>query len=152
MWREFIKSLSEDTAYHYEFAPPATYFQLDRIEKIFAAKLPDSLRELLLETNGVRQILHYNDERIPIGQIIWDADTIQRHNRKMRSDAAYSDFYLPFEDLLFFASPKADSICYALQIAEGYATETVIAWSPTDDSRTEQASSLKTFLESWLKT
>src|SRR5688572_9468266 len=105
MWRELITELTENTAYRYEFAPPATYFQLDRIEKLFAAKLPTTLRQLLLETNGVRQILHYTDEPIPIGQIIWDTDTIQRHNRKIRSDAAYSDFYLPFDDLLFFASP-----------------------------------------------
>ncbi|MDQ7027846.1 MAG: hypothetical protein Q9P01_17315 [Anaerolineae bacterium] len=76
MWRELITSLAEDSDYTYEFAPPATYFQLDRLEQIFAASLPDALRKLLLESNGVRQILHYKGEHVPIGQIIWDAETI----------------------------------------------------------------------------
>jgi hypothetical protein len=150
MWRELITSVAKDTDYTYEFAPPATYFQLDRLEQIFAAKLPDALRRLLLESNGVRQILHYNKERVPMGQILWNADTIQRNNRKMRTDLAYRDFYLPFDDLLFFASPATEGIQFALQIHDNHATETVIAWSPSDDSRTEKATTIKEFIEGWL--
>lgn len=150
MWRKHISALADDTHYSYEFAPPATYFQLGRIEQIFGVLLPDALKALLLESNGVRQILHYNDERIPIGQIIWDAETIQRNNRKMRGDIAYADFYLPFDNLLFFASVSPDGVRFALKIIDKQATETVIAWSPTNDARTEQATSLETFIEAWL--
>jgi hypothetical protein len=150
MWRDLFTALAEDTDYTYEFAPPATYFELDRLEQIFAAKLPDVLRRLLLESNGVRQILHYKEERVPIGQIIWNAETIQRNNRKMRTDLAYRDFYLPFDDLLFFASPATEGVRFALQISDKHATETVIAWSPSDDSRTEKATSIKAFIEVWL--
>ena len=149
MWREFIQTLAADTEYEYEFAPPATYFQLERLEQVFKASLPDALRKLLLETNGVRQIMHYKEERVPIGQVLWDTESIQRHNRKMRTNNAYRDFYLPFDDLLFFASPGADKLRFALRIDADCVTETVIAWLPTNDTRTEQATSLRDFIKSW---
>ncbi|MCI0350530.1 MAG: SMI1/KNR4 family protein, partial [Acidobacteriales bacterium] len=92
MWRELIQTLAQDSENTYEFAPAATYFQLERIEQFFNVKLPAALRQLLLETNGVRQVMFYNDERVPVGQIIWDTESVQRHNRKMRTDPAYQDF------------------------------------------------------------
>jgi hypothetical protein len=150
MWRELIDSLAETTDYDYEFATPATYFQLDRVAQILRVKLPDTLRRLLLETNGVRQVMVYRDGRVPIGQIIWDVETIQRQNLKLRRNPAFSDFYLPFDELLFFASPGKDGVRFALRIENHQTTETVIAWNPTDDSRTEKATSLRTFIEAWL--
>ena len=150
MWRELIQSLAQDNDNAYEFAPAATYFQLERIEQIFGIKLPAALRQLLLETNGVRQVMFYNEERVPVGQIIWDTEAMQRHNRKMRTDPAYHDFYLPLDTLFFFGSPGTDGVRFAVSINEGKATETIVVWYAADDRRVQVATSLQTFIEDWL--
>lgn len=150
MWRELIQTLAQDSENTYEFAPAATYFQLERIEQLFNVKLPATLRQLLLETNGVRQVMFYNDERVPVGQIIWDTESVQRQNRKMRTDPAYQDFYLSFDTLFFFGSPNTDSVRFALSIHETQVTEIIVAWYATDDRRVQVATSLQTFIEDWL--
>lgn len=50
MWREHLQGISKE----YTFSPPASGDDITKAESFFHVTLPRELKEILLETNGVR--------------------------------------------------------------------------------------------------
>jgi hypothetical protein len=149
MWREFIQQHHPDLAPIAgndpgpEFSPGATPQDLHAVEHHLGVQLPDNLKGLLAETNGVLVVFGTH--------LIWTTGEIVRRNLELRRTPSSQDAYMPFEHLLFFADAGVDGIQFAFGIIQGQIKrEDVYGWNPYNDSREWQAPSLKTYIDWWL--
>jgi len=138
MWKQLIESLTSD----HEFALPAAWAEVILAEERLAVRLPEELRSLLFESNGVR------------GQygagLIWPLERIVNDNLHFRTHADFKDLYMPFDPLLFFADAgSGDQFAFPIQL-ESVRRNDVFVWNHEDDSRTWVAPSLAKYLEWWL--
>jgi cell wall assembly regulator SMI1 len=88
-WKKLVKKAASDA----EFAGPASDSQLAAVEQALGIQLPQDLRELLLEFDGVTA--NYG------AGVVWSASEIQKQNQMFRSDEGFKELYMPFDHLLF---------------------------------------------------
>lgn len=143
-WREFVKRICTTC----EFYPVVAIATIEEIESTLKLTLPDSLRQLLMETNGLYD--NYSQHRF-----IWNAEDIRAINQEMRSNTSrlvVADDYMTFESLLFFGSAGVDGIWFAFPVTVSGKVQdrNIIAWYPIEDSRPVVAHSLQIFIEHWL--
>ena len=117
-----------------DFREPAAPEAIQTAEARLGAPLPNELRELLSETDGV------------VGEhglgLVWAADRIGEDNAHFRSNPNFSDLYLPFEGLVFFSDAgNGDQFAISLRGAQD-----VFMWDHEDDSRIWVASTILDFL------
>ena len=144
MWREFFQELELISQYPFkiELVDGVDEKQIEALEMELGAKLPQDLKALLLESNGV-----YDEYGLGI---IWTVEAISQYNQEMRTLPHYSKYYKSFIDLLFFAD-AGNGDRFALPIVRGEVRqEPVFAWDHEDDTRKTIAPSLKRYLEGWL--
>lgn len=138
MWRELISGLCDQCGFH----PPAIAQDIQTAEKALHVNFPDSLRDLLLETNGVT-----GDQ---VGsRFILSVGDIQKENLDFRSVPTYAKVYMPFDALLFFAD-AGNGDYFAFPIVSSGTRNDVFVWNHEDDSRYWVAPNLKIFIERWL--
>jgi hypothetical protein len=138
MWRKLIQRLEPEAT----FFPGATPTQIAEVEAALAISLPDDLRNLLTESNGVFGAYELN--------LIWSVDQIQTRNREMRTAAHFREIYMPFDPLLFFAD-AGNGDQFAFRILQGAIRKpNIFVWNHEDDSRTWAAPSLALYIEWWL--
>ena len=138
MWKELVQTHCADC----QFAEPADGAHLTRLQKALGVSLPDELRHLLLESDGV------------VGRhgvdLIWNAERIRTDNLAFRSNKDFSQLYMPFDHLLFFADAgNGGQFAFAV-LAGVIRNPDVFAWNHENDSRVWVASSLAKYLEWWL--
>jgi hypothetical protein len=137
MWKQLIESLSPD----HEFAPPAAWSEIALAEEKLGVKVPDDLRALLFETNGVHG-------QYGLG-LVWSFDRIVADNLDFRTKENFKDLYMPFDPLLFFADGgNGDQFAFPMHLRT--VQNDVFVWNHEDDSRTWAAPSLARYLEWWL--
>ncbi|WP_409340475.1 SMI1/KNR4 family protein [Paenibacillus sp. MBLB4367] len=138
MWMDLIKELTNDIKFHV----PVTESQLLEVESLLQVDLPDSLKEFLLESNGV--IGEYGCD------IIWTLERIKKDNQEFRKNNDFKELYMPFDHLLFF-SDAGNGDQFAFPILNGkIVKEDIYVWNHEDDSRTWISSSLSSFIKGWL--
>ena len=138
MWKQIIEQLS--TAH--EFSPPATWSELSLAEERLEVKLPDALRELMFESNGIQG-------EYGLG-LVWPIDRIVADNLRFRSHAVFKELYMPFDPLLFFADAgNGDQFAFPIQLGQIRRND-VFVWNHEDDSRSWVAPDLAKYLEWWL--
>jgi hypothetical protein len=138
MWREFIRGLTPEC----EFSEPATSIRIRNAESKLGLPLPSDLRDFFRESDGV------------LGQfglgVVWSLDRVVSDNLSFRKNSDFSELYMPFDHLLFFAD-AGNGDQFAFPIKGGAVTQhDVYAWDHENDSRTWVASSLKQYVEWWL--
>ena len=138
MWRELIRDLDPMST----FFQGATVLQLITLEEEMSITLPEELKSLLMESNGV-----YGAYELPL---IWSAEEIAQRNLDMRINTVFRESYMPFENLLFFADAgNGDQFAYS--IIQGAIRRTdVFVWDHENDSRTWVAPTLQRYIEGWL--
>ena len=137
MWREFVKELEPN----FKFAEPADLVKLETAEEALRVKLPDELKSLLQECNGIFGSLGLG--------LVWPIERIVADNLAFRTNADFRELYMPFDPLLFFGDAgNGDQFAFAIQ-AGIIRRPDIFAWSHEDDSRTWKAPSLARFVE-WL--
>ncbi len=138
MWRELIEALNPN----HTFFDAATSEQISDLENEVAVKLPEELRNLLLESNGI-----WGEYQLGL---IWSTEEIQKRNLEMRTLKTYKDIYMPFDNLLFIADAGNGDL-FAYTIIQGEISRAdIFAWSHENDSRIWVAPSLEKYLEWWL--
>ncbi|HVO72136.1 MAG TPA: SMI1/KNR4 family protein [Aggregatilineaceae bacterium] len=134
MWREFIRKLSPDCT----FFPPATPEQIAAVEAALGTALPEKLKGLLAETNGMWGGTGEN--------YIWPLERIAKDNHRYWTDLALADLYMPFTALLFFGDDGGGDQ-YACRILAGVVRDNdIFGWNHELDSRTWVAPSLERYL------
>lgn len=135
MWIESISALADDLT----FAPPATEQDLRTCEEALAHPLPEQLRQLLAETNGI--LGEYE-----LG-LVWPVERIQADNLTFRTYPDFAELYMPFDPLTFFADAgNGDQFAFVNRQRR----PDVFAWDHETDSRTWVAADLHSYLRQWL--
>lgn len=138
MWRDYLKKRSADLT----FNPPAPEEEIFRIAQELSVELPDELRDILSESNGI-------EGEYGLG-LLWDGSRIKEDNLRFRSSSDFPDLYMPFDNLLFFGD-AGNGDQFAFTILRGGVTRSdIFVWNHEDDSRTWIAPSLKIFYDWWL--
>ncbi len=135
MWRELVESLEPNST----FSPPATEQQLKATEETLRIVLPEDLRSLLSETNGVEARYTY---------LIWNVNQLVDNNVSIRT--GYKQTFMPFDSLLFFSEAgNGDFFAFPI-IGQVVRNRHIYAWDHETDGRAYVAFSLKDFIERWL--
>lgn len=136
MWIELIAGFGPE----YNFCTAATAELIADAETALNIRLPDELRSLFSESNGVRGSYCL--------EVIWTVEDIKVRNLAQRQGKY--PYYASFDTLLFFADAgNGDQFAYSVN--EGKTASTTIwAWNHEDDERWGFATSLQDFLELWL--
>lgn len=137
MWRVRILALCPSA----EFGAACPSAELSDTEAALGAELPRALRELLLESDGVRG---------PYGTgLVWSTARCRSDNLHFRTNANFRELYMPFDSLLFFAD-AGNGDQFAFPVVGGSVKNDVFVWNHEDDSRTWVAPSLERYVEWWL--
>jgi hypothetical protein len=131
VWRELARRLLPDAQFESGVDPS----DLDPAAEALGEALPDELRSLLLETNGI------------IGSngldVVWRLDRIIADNRMFRTSSDFAELYLPFEGLLFFGdSGGGDQFAFVLRDNR----RDIFVWDHETDSRYWVAGYLQSYL------
>jgi len=137
-WKEHIAAICAQAS----FSEPAGEQTLSAAETQLGMQLPDELRELLAESNGVRGEYEL--------ALIWPIERIVADNRLFREDESFKTLYMPFDGLLFFAD-AGNGDQFAFAVAGGQVRRPdIFVWNHEEDSRTWLAKDLCDYLEGWI--
>lgn len=135
-WRKLLEQWTDKC----EFSSPASDEMLSSTEKSLGVALPEELRDVLTESNGI--LGEYG-----LG-LIWNTERIKKDNLAFRLE--YRDIYMPFDSLLFFAD-AGNGDQFAFAVLNGMVRKSnIFAWNHEDDSRNWVAPSLEEYLQGWL--
>lgn len=119
-----------------KFSPPAKPSDLQAIEEAPGHGIPDQLRELLAESNGIES---------PYSSLVYSTDRIIEVNMFFRTMDALAD-RMPFDYLLFFGSvSNGDEFAFPI-LRNGDFGDAVFVWSHETDCREEYAPFLSDYL------
>jgi hypothetical protein len=132
MWRELAEAMGLTVA------EPVTAADVAAAESAVGCTLPDELRALLAETDGLTDDLG--------GAVVLSARDTAGVNREMRTREGFAELYMPFEPLLFFGA-QGDGDLYAFRILAGQADSLyVYVWDHETDSRAVAACGLERYV------
>jgi hypothetical protein len=135
-WKQSVKKAASDA----KFASPASESQIVAVEQALSIKLPQALRELLLESDGVRA--HYG------AGVVWSSSEIQKQNQMFRTNREFKGLYMPFDHLLFFgADGGGDQFAFAIHADGQIHKNDIFRWKHESDERVWAANSLQVFFE-----
>ena len=137
MWHDLILAIDPEAVCH----PPASTGQLTRLEATLGVTLPIELASLLREMNGVEVVYGLG--------LVWSTEEIAQRNRELRwnwQPNGMMSGYMPIDHLLFF-SDRGNGDLYGFPITPEGVRNDVFLWDHEDDSRMNQASSLRGWLE-----
>lgn len=139
MWKEYIQSLDAGC----KFQPPATEEQIAEVEAYLSVPLPEELRQLLLESNGVES---ENGD-----SIVFSTKGIFGTNEEMRNDKEFAELFMPFDNLLFFADDIGGNF-FGYGITKcGIVTDMIFCWDHDSDNRLSVHWKLKPYLKWYLE-
>jgi hypothetical protein len=120
------------------FGAPASADAIQACEAQLGHRLPDYLRQLLAETNGI-------EGEYGLG-LLWSTQRIASDNAYFRNDADVSDSFMPFTGLVFFADAgNGDQFGVTL-----IGNHDVYDCNHEDDSRALVAPTVMRYLEEWM--
>ncbi|WP_405598180.1 MULTISPECIES: SMI1/KNR4 family protein [unclassified Streptomyces] len=134
MWRELTSEFPD-----VELQAPATPGALAAVEEQLGQPLPEALRQLLLETDGIEAC--YGTE------VVWTAEKILEENRSARSRGEFRSLYMPFDALMFFGDNGGGDQFAFVRTPD---RDDVFVWDHETDSRIWVAPSLEQYLRSAL--
>jgi hypothetical protein len=157
-WRELItgvyagRSQQTDIATKPKFYAAASAREIADAEARLNARFPVSLRSLLIETNGVMDMMAIDGgEWFDSMWLLWTvAETIEQ-NDNCRAATEDETYERDFGKLVFFAGAGSDGILFGFPVTEDHVcAPSVVVWHPIDDEVEEIAPSLEEFLRGWL--
>lgn len=120
------------------FSAPVSAGALLACEARLHHRIPDHLRQLLIETNGI-------EGEYGLG-LLWSVERIAEDNDRFRTSVDFRKLYMPFDGLVFFAD-AGNGDQFALSLSGNHE---VYVWNHEDDSRRWVASTVMRYLEDWM--
>lgn len=134
-----------------EFYPSVEAAQLTDAEAALDASLPESLRSLLKESDGVMDMMAIDGgEWFESMWLLWSAREIVEQNCYYRAKRERCPGDRDFSRLVFFADAGTDGIRFAFPVEGRACAQRVVVWHPIRDTVDEIAPSLEAFLDGWL--
>ncbi|WP_405762071.1 SMI1/KNR4 family protein [Streptomyces sp. NBC_01420] len=135
MWREIAPEFPS-----VGLTDPADEMFLASIERQLGQAVPQSLRELLLESDGITD--DYGTD------IVWSSEKILSENEGFRQNMQFRELYQSFDALMFFGdNGGGDQFAFVRDPARD---GDVFVWDHETDSRTWVSASLENYLRSAL--
>jgi len=135
-WKSIVGSLADDV----EFAAGATEAEIAQAERAMGHRLPDDLRALLLESNGIQ------DENG--AGLIWPCADIAEQNLAFRREEGFRELYMPFDNLLFIGDDgTGDQFAFGITADGKVSTGDIYHWDHETDGRAWIAGDLREYLE-----
>jgi hypothetical protein len=135
-WKQLLIRLGGNC----EFKAPATESQLATIQRALGVTLPEQLREILLESDGITA--DYD------AGLVWSASDIVSRNREFRTFVDFRELYMPFEHLLFFGdNGGGDQFAFAIHADGQIHKREIFRWEHETDARSWFAGHLEQFFE-----
>jgi hypothetical protein len=131
-WKETIQTCLPEA----RLSPPPTETELQELERALGHGLPESLRGLLSETNGI--------DHPHAGWSVHDTRTIIEMNLEFRAPEYLADLRMPFDHLLFVGGQE-DPFAFP-RLKNGTLGKYVYQWSHESDAREFYAFNLADFL------
>jgi hypothetical protein len=133
-WRSLITLATSDA----RFAAPAAESGIAAVEQAFGIRLPQGLRELLRESDGVTA--DYGSD------VVWPVADIQYRNQEFRSTESFRELYMPFDHLLFFGDDGGgNQFAFAIHADGQIHKPDVYQWEHETDARSWFAAHLESF-------
>ena len=149
MWREFIQTFTENA----HFSEPASSAELAEVEQAVGMPLPQDLRSLLQETNGLDVSFRFaglENEAPLLISLIWSTHEIIEKNTMYHSFDEGEKVRI-LTDLYFFASePNGDPIAFPFRNGRADETSTVTISHEDYRDRRVEAWSLRDYLTCFL--
>lgn len=156
-WRELITGIYESRpqpsgiAGKPEYYPPVSAASIADAEAALGCALPGSFRSLLLETNGVMDMLAIDGgDWFASMWLLWTIEETVEQNRNYRLASEEGAYERDFSRLVFFAGAGTDGILFAFPVEKGDCAPRVVVWHPIMNELDELAPSLEDFLRGWL--
>ena len=138
-WKQLLTSDVERV----QFTISASGGDVAALEHTLGLRLPDDLRELLFETDGVK-VRH--------SELIWSTADIVARNQEFRRNPEFRSLYMPFEHLLLFGDDGGgDHFAYAIDGDGEIRRPDIFRWEHELDSRSWFAARLEDFCVRRLK-
>lgn len=139
MWKSLVEGLGKEC----RFESQASNFEISEAESKLNVAFPDSLKACLLESNGV-----FGEYDLGL---VWPVERIISTNIEFRENTEFSELYMPFDSMLFFADAgNGDQFFFPLQSSRVRRND-VFVWSHEDDSRNWVAPSMQKYIEWWIE-
>lgn len=134
------------------FYPPASAGDITEAEARLNRTFPASYRSLLLETNGVMEMLSIDEgEWFDSMWLLWTVAEVLEQNLAQHATRDHLRSVHNFQRLGFFAGAGTDGILFAFPVrADGGCDSDVLVWHPIRDEVSELAPSLEAFLLGWI--
>lgn len=157
-WRDLITDIYTNLAPHSswekrpEFFPSTSEVQLVRAEECVHGKLPMSFRSLLLETDGVMDMMLLDGgDWFASGWLLYSVEQMIKRNQFCRRTFNDESNQCDISQLVFFADAGCDGIMFGFPVLKGGECDSrVVVWHPLRDTVTELAPTLREFLYGWL--
>lgn len=129
------------------FDSPATHQLIDDCEKRLGVNFPDELKNLLLQTNGVRERVPTVKDDTDPGYFLFSIERMLEINMFQRTQI--NDYTMPLDSLLFFAEDGIGDY-FGFAVVKGRVPHSrIYFWNHEDDSRLSIAPSLEYFIKNW---
>lgn len=156
-WREAITGLYASSPRRpgietkAKFFPPASVANMADANAVLNASLPASLRSLLLETNGVMEMMAIDEgEWFESMWLLWTIEEIIAQNRFYRAANRNGTYTRDLSSLVFFASAGTDGILFGFTVEDEVCAPGIMVWHPMMDELDKLSPSLEGFLRGWL--
>jgi hypothetical protein len=130
--------------------PGATALDLAQLESACGMKVPEPLRELLIQSNGIMEETDFGSGFEENYWIIEPTDEIPARFDALRPENEVDDRHAAAAGLFFFGGPGTDGVCFGFGDGVRYAKDAVVAYAPIGREVTLMAPDLRTFLQGWL--
>jgi len=122
-WRDWISEgySGRDQEMRPEFRDGATPERLAQVEAQLGCPLPAPLRELLADTDGVRESMCHNGTWFEIYTPAWSCDEIVAHHQSIQSSACRPPASVSdsLKKPVYFASAGTDGVLFAFMVIQG---------------------------------
>lgn len=134
------------------FVKGCRQYQVDRLETRLDAVLPEALRTLMLESDGVQEwYLNEHGDWAEDFYLPWPAEEMIKYNEYFRSAAYQNKHQTDFRNLLVFARMGSDGLHFGHPIRDDRTCSPhVVAWNPVDHTHADRAPDFESFLRDWL--
>ncbi|MCA9030117.1 MAG: SMI1/KNR4 family protein [Planctomycetaceae bacterium] len=156
-WREFIEAVYSarknegGLTSQPEFHSASTSHEIQETEGRLLFSFSKELKKLLMETNGVMEMLSVDDSEFFENQwLIWPVDMIQDENLEYQQQRQTDEAHSNRNQVLFFSSAGTDGILFGMRSCESTESPEVVAWYPIDNETVVVANSLSEFIDGWI--
>ena len=147
MWRELIQSYTQNGV----LTEPASEGEIEWVEGTLEAKMPESLRSLLRESDGMAVRLRLPGEGDEVKSVVWSTDEMMSQNLELRANDPIHGKDKTYPYLFFASEPNGDPMAFLVEGGQAKDAPIVVLSHDHRWERRTRATDLRGYIEAFLK-